>query len=76
MGWVASFASLAAMRLAGCQARGDAKRKRLPVIIAHILRKLLCRSCPTQDEPEVSTSPGNLRTEWKRVQAASVTRVL
>lgn len=58
MGWVASFASLAAMRLAGCQVRGDAKRKRLPVILAHILRKLLYRSCPTPDELAVSTRPG------------------
>ncbi len=76
MRWVASFASLAAMRVAGFQVRGNAGRKRLPVILAHILPKLLYRSCPTPDEPEGSTGRGNLRTDWKRVQAASVTRVL
>ena len=58
MRWVASFASLAAMRVAGFQVRGNAGRKRLPVILAHILHKLLYRSSPTPDEPEVSTGRG------------------
>ena len=38
---VASFASLAAIWVAGFQVHGDAKRKRLSAILAHILRKRL-----------------------------------
>lgn len=43
----ASFVSLATMRVAGFQMHGDAKRKRLPIILAHILGKRLYESCPT-----------------------------